>query len=100
MPPVRVVSAAELRRMFNEHDFWARAQRGGLTQKLVDQSHVSSPRSGLPICTWSQIIAYLDDKGSKVALVHQYLRPDGTLGASGRPDPKRLLLEGLLYIVV
>jgi hypothetical protein len=25
-----------------------------------------------------------------MAIVHQYLRPDGTLGASGLPDPKWL----------
>jgi hypothetical protein len=30
-------------------------------------------------------------------MVHQYLQPDGTLGASGQPDPKRLLHDGILY---
>jgi hypothetical protein len=29
--------------------------------------------------------------------VHQYLRPDGTLGLSGRPDPKLVLYEGVVY---
>jgi hypothetical protein len=85
--------------MFNENDLWARVQRGELTKKLVDESHPTSPRASLPVCTRSQIVAYLDDKGAKVALVHQYLLPDGTLGASGRPDPKHLLLNGVLYTV-
>lgn len=39
------------------------------------------------------------DEGQKVAGVHQYLRVDGTLGASGRPDPKELLIGGVLYII-
>ncbi len=45
-------------------------------------------------------MAYEDSTGVMVALVHQYLLPSGALGASGRPDPKRLILNGLLYIVV
>jgi hypothetical protein len=40
----------------------------------------------------SQIIEYFDAEGTRVALVDQYLRPDGTLGGSGRPDPKRVLV--------
>jgi hypothetical protein len=51
----------------------------------------------VPFCTRSQLISYLDDAGQEVARVHQYLQPDGTLGASGRPDPKRLLHDGILY---
>jgi hypothetical protein len=30
-------------------------------------------------------------EGTQVAIVHQYLLPNGTVGASGRPDPKWLL---------
>jgi hypothetical protein len=33
-----------------------------------------------------------------LAVVHRYLRTDGTLGASGRPDPKRLREGGILYV--
>jgi hypothetical protein len=33
-------------------------------------------------------------------MYHQYLLPDGkTLGASGHPDPKRVLKDGVLYVV-
>jgi len=32
-----------------------------------------------------------------VALVHQYLRSDGTLGASGQPDPKRIVIGNVVY---
>lgn len=93
-----VVTAAELRRLFRDHDFLSRAQRGELRTALVAESHPSPPRANLPLCTRSQVVAYLE-RGEKVALVHQYLLPDGTLGASGRPDPKRLLIDGQLYIV-
>jgi hypothetical protein len=32
--------------------------------------------------------------GEPVAIVHQYLLPDGRLGASGRPDPKQVIVPG------
>jgi len=38
------------------------------------------------------MIQYRRRDGPTVALAHRYLRVDGTLGASGRPDPKRLYL--------
>jgi len=34
-----------------------------------------------------------------VAVVFQYLRPDGSIGGSGRPDPKFLLRDGVQYVV-
>ena len=33
-------------------------------------------------------------EGQPVALVHQYRRKEGSLGVSGRPDPKRLFTSG------
>jgi hypothetical protein len=30
-------------------------------------------------------------------VVHRYLLPDGTMGASGQFDPKMLLIDGILY---
>ncbi len=50
--------------------------------------------AGEPVCTRSQLVTYFDADGERVAIVHQYLRQDGTLGASGLPDPKWLLHGG------
>jgi hypothetical protein len=33
-----------------------------------------------------------------VVVVHQYLRKDGSLGGSGKPDPKKLFHKGKLYV--
>lgn len=54
--------------------------------------------AGEPFCTRSQIVAYRDHLGHQVARVHQYLRPDGTIGLSERPDPQQLMEDGILYI--
>jgi hypothetical protein len=95
--PVQRVSESEMRQLFNEGRFWERAQAGELRQVVQDSRHPSLPVAPVPHCTRSQIITYFDAGGVEVATVHQYLQPDGTLGASGRPDPKKLLVSGVLY---
>lgn len=58
---------------------------------MVDR--LVQPEVGLPMGTRSQMVWYLGQDGRKLALVHQYLLPDGTIGGSGQPDPKRMILE-------
>ncbi len=65
--------------------------------KVVKDAHPSPPLADEPICTKSQLLAYYDHDGNKVAEAHQYLRTDGTIGASGKPDPKEILHEGVIY---
>jgi len=43
------------------------------------------------------MVSYRDGQDNEVARVHQYLRPDGNLGLKGRPDPKKVLAQGILY---
>ena len=52
-----------------------------------------------PHGTRSQTVRYYDSNGQWVVVVHQYLRPDGTLGASGKQDPKRLRVGNRVVIV-
>jgi hypothetical protein len=84
--------------MFNDGQYVERARAGEFKTVLWVEKHPSPPRANEPYCTISQMIAYLDKDGKRVALVHQYLRPDGRIGASGRPDPKQLLQGGALYV--
>ncbi len=60
-------------------------------------------RFPLDLDSRTALVANLSHIGSentnkKVALVHQYLRPDGRIGASGMPDPKWLLGEGEILV--
>ncbi len=45
------------------------------------------------------MILYSTVDGQPLALVHQYKRANGTLGGSGKPDPKRLLIPGKVIAV-
>jgi len=85
-----------MRAMFNEDRYWERAQGGEFTQ-AVREERPAPPESGEPPGTLSQSISYLDRQNEEIARVHQYLRADGSIGASGRPDPKRILKDGVLY---
>jgi hypothetical protein len=97
--PRKRISQREMRQLFNDQCFWERACSGELNTRIESESHPSPYRSGQPLCTRSQMIAYFDKNNQEVARVHQYKRPDGSIGASGRPDPKRLLVEGVIYIL-
>jgi hypothetical protein len=98
-PPVRQLSAPDLCERFNEGGYQQLAESGELQSRLLKDGHPAPPRSGDPLCTRSQTLAYINAEGEKVAVVHRYLRPDGSLGASGRPDPKRLFEDGVLYVL-
>jgi len=91
----------DIRNRFNRGRFWERAQAGELGVRVRD-SYVPRRRiKGEPSRTKTQMVEYLDPvTGRLVALVHQYRRPDGSLGGSGRPDPKELLDDdGCLYYI-
>lgn len=96
---IRRVTPTELRRIFNEGRYYERAEAGELAQQVGYNRHPCPPQVREPYCTRSQTVHYIDlELGGRVAMVHQYLRMNGELGASGRPDPKRVLEGGTLYI--
>jgi hypothetical protein len=83
--------------MFNGAGFDKRVEAGEITIQIT-KSHAAPPRANQPPGTLSQMIAYRDKKdGTELASAHRYYRPDGTLGGSGKPDPKSLLQNGTLY---
>jgi hypothetical protein len=93
------VSTLELRRMFNEERLYEQSKTGALRSVLTKEKHPSPQPAGEPFCTRSQMISYINAEGREIARVHQYLRPDGTIGGSGKPDPKRMLHEGTIYLI-
>lgn len=84
--------------MFNDGKYWEQVKQGTLRAEVKKSNHPSSPKARVPFCTRSQYLIYINNNGRKVAGVHQYLQPDGRLGASGRPDPKELFINNILYI--
>ena len=73
-----------------------RAKRGEIHTQVVKCRHLKCPLTQ-PICTHSQTIEFLDADGKRIALCHQYKRRDGSIGGSGKPDPKRLIVDQITY---
>jgi hypothetical protein len=65
--------------------------------EVIDNEGSPNPRANQPPGTLSQRVRYFDNEGRPIAVCHRYLRPDGSLGGSGMPDPKAVLEEGMLY---
>ena len=87
--------------MFNEGRYHERSLAGELLREILADGHPTSPHAPEPFCTRSQYVAYIDpNTGLKVAEAHLYQRVDGTIGASGRPDPQRIWTENALYVAV
>ena len=86
-----------MRRLFNDGRFYERVQQGELVARRRTDRHPTANRANEPYCTRSQIVEYVDLAGISVALVHQYQRRDGTLGASGEPDPRWVVIDGVVY---
>jgi hypothetical protein len=90
-PLVKRIPESELRQLFGYCNYWGRASKGEF-HKVVISRHVPESKNE-PAGTESQIISIRTADEFEVARVHAYVRPDGSLGASGKPDPKAVYDE-------
>lgn len=85
--------------MFNKSQYPDMIADGRLMSKCLRNDHLKEPETKRePYCTRGQMIRYLDSTGQWAVEVFQYLRPDKTIGGSGRPDPKRLRIGDTVFI--
>lgn len=99
MGPLIILPADSIRKLFNRSQYSELIAKGALAQEFLRNSHLTKSHKENPPCTLRQMIRYLDESGQWVVEVFQYLRADGTLGASGRPDPKRIRIGDTIYMV-
>jgi hypothetical protein len=95
----RRVSKKELRRVFNERaKYWERVQTGELDETIID-NEPAARKYRFPAGTRDQTVWYYErtPKRRRVAVVHQFCKPNGRLAASGKPDPKWVLYRGTIY---
>lgn len=95
--PLRPVSDQELRSRFEPYRQCA--ESGELAVTLLEPSDKLAPPTAEQVPgTLSQMVSYRQhDCDNELARAHRYVRPDGTLGGSGKPDPKLVLQDGILY---
>jgi hypothetical protein len=94
----RRISKQELQQKFNEGQYWERAQSGEFLEEPIDDAPAAR-RYGFPRGTRDQTVWYYERTSPprRVAVVHQFRKPDGALAASGRPDPKWLREGDTIY---
>lgn len=69
-----------------------------LISAVVDETHRAAvPITFVPVD--ASVSGDFDKENNLIAKAHRYLRPDGTRAASGREDLKRVLFEGVFYIL-
>jgi hypothetical protein len=86
-----------MREIFNSGRYFERLQSCEFTAIILEE-RPASPGANEPAYTRSRMLSYRDRAtDNELARVHQYDRPDGKIGASGRPDPKRLIRDGVMF---
>jgi len=95
----RKVGKAELRRLFNEAKF-----RESLIRRTNQRVDVSINRASAEcqqepgteshVYDWMEYVPG-EDRMRLLATVHQFRRPDGTIGGSGQPDPIVVVVDGV-----
>jgi hypothetical protein len=96
-PRIELLSSSELRRLFIESGLADLVEAKSLAETVEFDSHPSQTLAREPFCTRSLILGYANEAGRIVARLHRYLRTDGSLGASGRADPKYLFINSVIY---
>ncbi len=104
-PTAPRVSVQELRRLFNDASYLTRTLNGTFTVQNFGAQSVYQNPSDLrghdpePEGTISGLIEIIDPAtNGRVAVAHRLLRPDGSFGASGLPDPKMVIVDGVIYL--
>ena len=95
--PIKEISKQEMRDLFYENQLLQKINKHELTLVLLKERHSDPIKSGQVFCTYSQLLSIQDDKGNDIARAHQYKRPNGTIGASGMPDPLWMFIGGVIY---
>ena len=93
-PQIRI-SDRELQDKFNRNEGGYPAKINLLRRQAIYRS-LASPKSNQLPGTMSVLYKYWDGD-IPVMVLHCFLQSDGRLGASGKMDPKRLLVDGISY---
>jgi hypothetical protein len=99
-PPIQLTER-KLQDLFNR-EVLPRIEAKELLE-VVESDGPASPQYGQPPGARSQMVSYREVTGgkigTKVAIAHRYMLPDGSLGGSGKPDPKSVKHDGELHVL-
>ncbi len=94
-PPKVMVSEQDLQNKFNSGEGGWRDRMDEL-EILCTHDQPANPASNQDPGTRSKLFKFRES-GVTVMALHFFLKVDGSLGASGKFDPKSLMVNGILY---
>ena len=89
------VDAWHLRCLLKRSGYLERVRSGDIETEIRREQPARSQYKQPPGSVSQEVYYY--DGLEQVAKVHQFVLPDGTIGASGLPNPKRLRIDGVTY---
>jgi hypothetical protein len=95
--PIVRLTKKQMQELFQKHQLWDKIKSKELKCVVEKERHANPLKSGQVFCTYSQLVSYRNSKDDEVVRAHQYKKPDGTLGASGKSDPFRIDIGGVVY---
>jgi|SRR5208282_1269013 hypothetical protein len=99
-PQIKRVTEQQIQKIFNEH-YLDDITAGKIVETVMENRHPSLIAANEPYCTKSQMVSYRNPTtNEELARAHRYVRPNGSIGASGKPDPKRVLFDGIWYRII
>jgi len=94
------IDSSRIQEIFNNSQELQRLVSENVNRTQLKRKHLKEPREkNLPWCTHSESFRYQNDSETHSVVVHQYTLPDGGIGASGLPDPKRIRIFHMTYYV-
>jgi hypothetical protein len=93
--PKTRISEYELRGKFQRNE-GGYNNRWNELETICTYDESASPKSRQHPGTRSKVLKFRED-GNTVMTRHFFLRPDGLLGASGKFDPKSLVINGSVF---
>ena len=94
MAPEKYVSQDELRSLFSHGRYYERMQQGEFMPEVHD---VGPSPSRFSSDVRSQTVAYIDQAGRTIVIVHQYGYDNGDVAENALPDPKFIFEKGVRY---
>jgi hypothetical protein len=79
--------------IFNNERLLERSESGEWTKKKRRDNPVSFTDYNGKHCVATQEWSWIDENNVERVRIHQYITEEGDIGASGKPDPKRIFLD-------
>lgn len=86
-----------MQELCQKHQLLEKIKNKELKPVLLKERHANPLKSGQVFCTYSQLLSYQNSQADEVMKVHQYKKPDGSLGPSKMPDPVWMFIDGIIY---